>query len=67
MCLILYGTIFVVCHKEITTEISNSRIGEESTAIDDTQNNSPVTKPVIIIFYFIIFYLYIIYYHRIFY
>ncbi|XP_050053236.1 uncharacterized protein LOC114129516 isoform X3 [Aphis gossypii] len=35
--------------KEITTEISNSRIGGESTAIDDTQNNSPVTKPISIV------------------
>ncbi|XP_025200771.1 uncharacterized protein LOC112598501 isoform X2 [Melanaphis sacchari] len=35
--------------KEIKTEISNSRIGAESTVIDDTQNNSPVTKPTSII------------------
>ncbi|XP_026813194.1 uncharacterized protein LOC113553845 isoform X1 [Rhopalosiphum maidis] len=32
--------------KEITTEISNSRIGAESTVINDTQNNSPVTKTI---------------------
>jgi len=29
------------------TEVGNSVIGAESTVIDDTENNSPVTKPVI--------------------
>jgi len=35
-------------YKEITTEVGNFKIGAESTVIDDTENNSPVTKPVII-------------------
>ncbi|XP_016658199.1 uncharacterized protein LOC107883167 isoform X1 [Acyrthosiphon pisum] len=35
--------------KEITTEVGNSMIGAESTVIDDTENNSPVTKPISII------------------
>ncbi|XP_060867770.1 uncharacterized protein LOC132943023 isoform X3 [Metopolophium dirhodum] len=35
--------------KEITTEVGNSMIAAESTVIDDTENNSPVTKPTSII------------------
>ncbi|XP_022164332.1 uncharacterized protein LOC111029588 isoform X2 [Myzus persicae] len=35
--------------KEITTEVGNSMVGAEFTVIDDTENNSPVTKPISII------------------
>jgi len=48
MTYMVYLISVVVCYKEITTEVGNSMIGAESTVIDDTENNSPVTKPVII-------------------
>jgi len=41
--------LIVICYQEITTEVRNSIVGEESTVIDDTENNSPVTQPVIIL------------------
>jgi len=35
------------------TEVRNSIAGAESTVIDDTENNSPTTQPVILFYHFL--------------